>query len=412
MLHCSKVVRRVLEPVPQRRRRTNIAGLHDTITRLSALRSRLPNSLRDDADPRLQEIGGFGSNPGDLLARAYVPQDIGPGAPLVVVLHGCTQSAGSYNKGAGWTSAADEHGFAVLFPEQQRSNNPNLCFNWFSPADAGRGRGEALSIVQMVQSLCSRHALDPKRVYITGLSAGGAMTAAMLATYPDVFAGGAVIAGLPFGTASSVPEALERMRGQPGSGPGQLTGLVRSASDHTGRWPTLSVWHGSSDQTVDSSNAGALVEQWRGLHGLTAPPTATEMVAGQLRRVWRNGEGVEVIEEYVIGNMGHGTPIHATKANQGEAAGPYMLDVGISSTRRILAFWNLDREAGQVRENSQNRESRQSSAAVPRPDFRLVETGSRTIPENDRPAPPPAPGSASKVQEVIEKALRSAGLMK
>jgi hypothetical protein len=155
-----------------------------------------------------------------------------------------------------------------------------------------------------------------------------------------------------------------------------------------------------------------LVEQWRGLHGLTAPPTATEMVAGQLRRVWRNGDGVEVIEEYVIGNMGHGTPIHATKANQGEAAGPYMLDVGISSTRRILAFWNLDREAGQVRENSQNRESRQSSAAVPRPDFRLVETGSRTIPENDRPAPPPAPGSASKVQEVIEKALRSAGLMK
>jgi poly(hydroxyalkanoate) depolymerase family esterase len=351
--------------------------------------------LREQVDQRLVEFTGFGSNPGDLLARSYVPQDLGAGAPLVVVLHGCTQSASSYNRGAGWTNAADENGFALLFPEQQRANNPNLCFNWFSPADAGRGRGEALSIIQMVQDMCSRHALDPHRVYVTGLSAGGAMTAAMLATYPDVFAGGAVMAGLPFGTATTVPEAFERMRGQTVFGPDQLTDLVRSASDYAGEWPTLSVWHGSSDQTVDASNAAALVHQWRGLHGVTAAPTSTETVAGQQRRVWCNRDGREVIEEYVIGRMGHGTPIHAAPANPGEAAGPYMLDVGISSTRRIVAFWKLGGE------------NKPSRAATPRSNPKLVEIR----PEPHPSTPPARPGAASSVQEVIEKALRNAGLM-
>lgn len=382
-----------------RRRRTNIPGLHDTITRLSALRSRLPTHLHDHVDLQLKEFSGFGSNPGNLLARSYVPGDLGAGAPLVVVLHGCTQSASSYNRGAGWTSAADEHGFALLFPEQQRANNPNLCFNWFSPADTGRGRGEASSIIQMVQDLCNRHTLDPDRVYITGLSAGGAMTAAMLATYPEVFAGGAVIAGLPFGTASSVPEAFERMRGQAPFGPDQLTGLVQSASDHSGEWPTLSVWHGSGDQTVDASNAAALVEQWRGLHGVAAAPTASETIAGQLRRMWRNNDGREVIEEYVIANMGHGTPIHAAPANPGEAAGPYMLDVGISSTRRIVAFWKLDRG------------TKPSKAASPGSSREMAEITSSITPKPHPSAPPPPPKPTSRVQEVIEKALRDAGLM-
>lgn len=378
----------------------NIAGLHDTITRLRALRSRLPGPLQEEPDERLTTFGKFGSNPGNLLALSYVPQRLDAGAPLVVVLHGCTQSASSYNRGAGWTSAADEHGFALLFPEQQRANNPNLCFNWFSPADANRGRGEALSIIQMVQELCAKHALDPQRVYITGLSAGGAMTAAMLATYPEVFAGGAVIAGLPFGTASTIPEAFEQMRGQPALGPDQLTALVRSASNHNGQWPTLSVWHGNSDQTVDVSNAKALVDQWRGLHDVTAAPTATETVEGQLRRVWRNRDGLEVIEEFVIANMGHGTPIHPAPANAGEAVGPYMLNVGISSTRNVLAFWRLNR-------------SKECSSGSAQPSNRGdVNTTSRLNREHNRSAPPTPDVSGNGVQEIIEKALRSAGLMK
>lgn len=381
-----------------RRRRTNIPGLHDTITRLSALRNRRPNSLTEEPDRRLKAFEEFGSNPGDLLARSYVPEDLGAGAPLVVVLHGCTQSASSYNRGAGWIDAADEHGFALVFPEQQRANNPNLCFNWFSPADASRGGGEALSIAQMVQAMCARHGLDGQRVYITGLSAGGAMAAVMLATYPELFAGGAVIAGLPFGTATTVPEAFERMRGNAGSGPGQLTQLVRSASNHNGKWPVLSVWHGSSDRTVDASNAAALIEQWRGLHGVAASPSATETVAGQQRRVWRDHHGAAVIEEYSIRNMGHGTPLDAVPANAGEAAGPYMLDVGISSTRQIIGFWALDRAGDRPR-------------VVARPPTTKPAEIKSLIILPCGPATPSAPSRTSKVQDVIEKALRSAGLM-
>ncbi|UUR08444.1 extracellular catalytic domain type 1 short-chain-length polyhydroxyalkanoate depolymerase [Sphingomonas glaciei] len=354
----------------------------------------------DQADERLTAFTEFGSNPGDLLAHSYVPAGLDAGAPLVVVLHGCTQTAGGYNRGAGWTSAADENGFALLFPEQQRANNPNLCFNWFSTPDTGRGGGEVLSIVQMIEALCARYQLDPARVFVTGLSAGGAMTAALLAAYPEVFAGGAVIAGLPFGTASTVPEAFERMRTKSAFGSEQLAALVRSASDHSGPWPILSVWHGGADRTVDSGNATALVDQWRGLQGLAAAPTASQQVAGHLRRVWSNAEGQEVIEEYVIADMGHGTPVHPVAANQGETAGRYMLDAGISSTRRIVAFWKLD-----------GGERRIKAASAPVADARPASARphGRKLPS---PASPLRAKPASKVQDVIEKALRNAGLMR
>ncbi len=225
------------------------------------------------------------------------------------------------------------------------------------------------------------------------------MTAVMLATYPDVFAGGAVIAGLPFGTAQTVPEAFERMRGQATSGPDRLAGLVRSASKHAGPWPILSVWHGRSDQTVDVSNAAALINQWRGLHGVAAASAMTERVAGRTRRTWCNRDGQEVIEEHLIDNMGHGTPIQAAAANHGEAAGPYMLDVGISSTRRIVAFWKLDRTTNAPR------------VATPRSQIAAIKVHPQPAPEPDSSAPSPA-AFANRVQEVIEKALRSAGLMR
>jgi poly(hydroxyalkanoate) depolymerase family esterase len=99
-------------------------------------------------------------------------------------------------------------GFALLLPEQQRTNNPNGCFNWFQTGDIERGHGEALSIRQMVSKMVSDHGIDPARVFVTGLSAGGAMTSVMLATYPEVFAGGAIIAGLPYGAANNVQQGV------------------------------------------------------------------------------------------------------------------------------------------------------------------------------------------------------------
>ena len=145
----------------------------------------------------LVEINEFGTNPGALKMFAYVPEQLPRAPALVVVLHGCGQTAAAYDVGTGWSTLAKRYGFALLMAEQQSANNANTCFNWFSPGDIARGRGEAASIRQMIARMASDHKIDPRRIYITGLSAGGAMTSVMLAVYPEVFAGGAIIAGLP-----------------------------------------------------------------------------------------------------------------------------------------------------------------------------------------------------------------------
>jgi poly(hydroxyalkanoate) depolymerase family esterase len=371
-------------------------GLQDTITRLSALRER-PFGLAGPNNSRLAPFQAFGSNPGRLNAWAYLPEGLSKGAPLVVVLHGCTQNARGYDYGSGWSAAADEHGFAVLFPEQQRANNPNLCFNWYQPQHASRGGGEALSIRQMVNAMQVRYGTDPARVFVTGLSAGGAMAVVMLATYPDVFAGGAVIAGLPFGTAHSVPEAFDRMRGHTVMSGEELAASVRSASTHDGPWPALSVWHGTGDMTVDSSNATALVDQWRALHGVADTSPDTDRVAGYPHHVWRDPKGRPVIEEYVITGAGHGTPLSTLGADQGEIAGPYMLETGISSTRHSLRFWGIAAVRPRV-----------AIAGTERPQPKIKEAPHAVTRRHaDRHFP-----AGAGIQKTIEDALKAAGLLR
>jgi poly(hydroxyalkanoate) depolymerase family esterase len=326
-----------------------------------------------------------------------VPPGLADGAPLVVVLHGCTQTAASYDAGAGWSKLADERGFALLFPEQRRANNANLCFNWFSPEDASRGGGEALSISRMVLAMQQRHRTNPTRTFVTGLSAGGAMSAVMLATYPELFAGGAVIAGLPFGTATTVPEAFDRMRGHGGPRADALGELVRNATSHGGPWPTLSVWHGSSDATVVPSNARDLITQWRALHGVASTPSRQEMIGRYPHRIWCDSTGREVIEEYQITGMAHGTPLSTGGAHSHEVAGPHMLEAGISSTRLIARFWGLtDEEAG-------NEDRPAATAQTSRPVQPLE--ASRMSREQAQPLP-------SGVAKTIDDALRAAGLLR
>ena len=147
----------------------------------------------------LIEVTGFGSNPGNLKMYMYLPENAPESAPLVVVLHGCTQSAEEYAERTQWNRLADRFGFVVVYPEQKMLNNGFSCFNWFAPGDTSRDRGESLSIKQMIDKMKTEHSIDSQRVYMTGFSAGGYMAAVMLAVYPEIFAGGAVMAGGPFG---------------------------------------------------------------------------------------------------------------------------------------------------------------------------------------------------------------------
>lgn len=180
-----------------------------------------------DSSNGLTLLEKFGTDPGSLLANIYIPRNFPKNGPLVVVLHGSTQSAEDYNTGSGWSMLSEECGVALLFPGQKRCNNAIGGFNWFKRRDSQRDLGEPLSIRQMIGEVGKDYVIDPSRVFITGLSSGGAMTSVMLATYPEVFAGGAIIAGLPYRSADSVTQALFRMKGCGGPSDSRLDALVR-----------------------------------------------------------------------------------------------------------------------------------------------------------------------------------------
>lgn len=277
-------------------------------------------------------------NPGALTGYEFVP----PGArALVVALHGCRQDARGYDRGTGWTALAAREGFAVLAPDQGAPNNAWRCFNWF---DDAKGAAEAASIVAMVAAMVERHRLDPRRVFVTGLSAGGAMTARLLATHPRVFAGGAVLAGLPFGAAHDANEALAIMREGAEPPAGGWTAPVRAAAASQRPWPRLSVWHGALDRTVNPRNAAALVSQWLALHGITWAPRTTETVDGARLLRWHDAEGRPAVESWTVAELDHAAPIGpgVTEARRrGGIPGAFILDAGIHSTWHIAAGWGL-----------------------------------------------------------------------
>ena len=297
----------------------------------------MANPLRARLAPKgsLLAETSFSPNPGNLRMFEYVPAGLKRGAPLVVILHGCGQTAAGYDLGAGWSQLADQMGFALLAAEQKAVNNPHTCFDWFNPEDITRGEGEAASIAAMVGTMVEKHRLDAGRVFITGLSAGGAMSAVMLALYPELFAGGAIIAGLPFGSARDVRDALESMRSASLKTPAQWGDLVRAASDHQGPWPRISIWHGGLDTTVNVNNAQASLAQWADLHGLSLAEAKQDIANGTIRLSW--GDKLEV---YTLPVLGHGTPIDSNDVGR---PGPFVLEAGISSSRRIAEFWELAR---------------------------------------------------------------------
>jgi feruloyl esterase len=194
----------------------------------------------------------------------------------------------------------------------------------------------------MIEKMTSVHPIARSAVFITGLSAGGAMANAMLAVYPDMFAAGAVIAGLPFGAASDVHGALQSMSAASDKPAAHWGDQVRNASRNSGPWPRISVWHGRADETVDASNARETVKQWVDVNGLSNRSETCEEHKTYRRRVWCNHRGEPTVERYDIAGMRHGIALGRTQEGMGHGrVGQYFLDVGLSSSQLIAGFWGL-----------------------------------------------------------------------
>jgi len=295
----------------------------------------------------LQQVTGFGPNPGNLQMFAYTPDSVPAGAPLVVALHGCTQSADAYHTHSGWTEYADRWGFDVVFPQTTSANNPLSCFGWFDPAESTRGRGEAASIVQMVQYAKQTYGSDGRRVYVTGLSAGGGMTADLLAAYPDVFAGGSVASGLPAQCATSQAAASGCQTGPQKLSPAQWGDKVRNSyPGWTGPWPRVAIWQGTSDYTVRPANATALRDQWTDVWGIGQTPSGTQSLPGNTTRsVYADASGRSAVETFSVSGMGHGLPVNpGPGAEQCGSTAAYFLDT-ICSAYHTGVFWGLDKGA-------------------------------------------------------------------
>ncbi|MBS0559542.1 MAG: PHB depolymerase family esterase [Proteobacteria bacterium] len=305
---------------------------------LNSRRSEMPGAPAHGGS--FEIVKSFGSNPGNLQMMVHAPRRAsGRAAPLVVVLHGCGQRAEEFAAASGWLELSDQLGVVLLAPEQAGTNNHGRCFRWFEPRQVVRGAGEALSIRQMVAAAGERHPVDSRNVFVVGLSAGGAMAAAMLATYPDLLAAGAVVAGLPFGTAAGAGQGLLRMA-QPGPDltPEEWAAKLRAAapSAFRGPWPRVSIWHGDKDTMVDPGNADLLAAQWTSVHGVAGAPTSNVAENNLRRRSWTKG-GQPLVEQVLIGAMGHGYPIGPSSGTPQQ----YVLDVGVASANEIARFWGI-----------------------------------------------------------------------
>ncbi len=291
----------------------------------------------------LEEVSTFGSNPGNLRMLRHVPVGMPANAALLVALHGCTQTAADF-EAAGFSVLADDRKYYVLYPEQRTANNPTRCFNWAGEngdtANLKRGEGENLSIQQMVKKMQTDFSIDPARIVVTGVSAGGAQTALMLATWPDVFTGGAVIAGIPYDCARGLLDASACSGGTKDLAPAEWAKRVKDAyPSFTGRYPRVALFQGTNDLVVRPANARELLEQWTAVHGIDATADETQQLGAHTRRAFKDGTGATLVETYELANMGHGVPVDLS-AGCG-VAGAFALDVKLCAASRIADFFQL-----------------------------------------------------------------------
>jgi len=297
------------------------------------------------AHATLAPVSNFGSNPGALNMYEYIPAGLPTGRPLVVVLHGCTQTAANMEN-AGWNKLADQYQFAVLYPEQTTANNPVRCFNWAGEygdtANLVRGQGENQSIISMMDYMHTTHGTDNAKTFIWGFSAGGAFVPVMLSTWPERFAGAAIMEGIAYKCATSVSGAYSCQSPGVTHTPQEWGDLVRGAATFSGTRPKIQIWHGSSDTTVVPANLAELQKQWTNVFSTDMTADETEMIgSAATRTAFKVGANI-VIESYTVNGMSHAVAV----GNEGmttcpSTAGSYFEAKGICATLRSAKFFGL-----------------------------------------------------------------------
>ncbi len=268
---------------------------------------------------------------GTLGYRLYVPSRA-PGAPmpLVVMLHGCTQSPEDFAAGTRMNEIAEAEGLLVAYPRQTQRANAQKCWNWFDAMDQKRDRGEPALIAGLTREIIAAHAVDAARIYVAGLSAGGAAAVIMAQLYPDLYAAAGVHSGLAAGAATDMPGAFTAMRGGGRAAPGRPV-------------PTI-VFHGDADRTVHPSNGDQVLHQGRsGQADLVAAVTrgSSEGGIGYTRRVQSDAVGRPMLEHWVLHGVGHAW-------SGGSAAGSYTEPRGPDASREMLRFFLEHRLGGAV----------------------------------------------------------------
>jgi poly(hydroxyalkanoate) depolymerase family esterase len=228
--------------------------------------------------------------------------------PLMVMLHGCTQSPDDFAAGTRMNDLAEEYGFLVAYPAQATNANGSKCWNWFRPGDQRRDDGEPSLIAGIAREVAAEYRVDEGRVFVAGLSAGAAMAVVLGATYPDVFAAVGAHSGLPFGAAHDVPSAFQAMR-NPGAA--MASAPIRRGDRSATRMLPVIVFHGDRDATVDIGNGAAIVQQTlAGLSHATQLQTTTSegrVASGRTftRNVHADGSGRPIVEDWVLHGAGH-----------------------------------------------------------------------------------------------------------